>query len=344
MRCDRVRQALSAELDGTPLPARARSHLENCPECPIFRVRLAALRDSVAGFAPELPPNVVDRVLAKLPQGTPRRPARWLSPVFGAAAGVLVGVILSGGPFAPDLSAGRLPEEVVTRQSQLTRLAATFQVIEQIGPGVERAYNGAVHFESPEFLALRVTQVDGPEGWTENTWTLLVEGTTSFVTEPFPCPELGACVGSSPRSARVVGRDPFSATVTAPLDLVIPASVLKGADDPSRLPDRSIAGRAAVGFEVTAAQAHPLLDAYLGNGNWREVYNTDSVSIWLDAEYLTPLMIHVTAATSPERGPVGSSPWLRRRLRAFLDDRVSDRFLRARGATDHRVPRGRNRS
>ena len=302
MRHSQVQRALSAELDGTPLSGEATRHLETCAECPVFRTQLTALRMTVDRLPLGSPPNVVDRVLAQLPRTTPRRPTRWLSPVFGAAAGVLVGVILFGGPFAPDLSvAGRLPEEVVTRQALLGRLSATFQVSERIGRGVERTYRGDVHYESPEYLALRVSQVAGPTGWVENNWALLIDETSAWVSEPFPCPELGGCAGALGRSVRVVGRDPFSATVVAPLDVVIPTAVLKGAGDPLPLSERTIAGRVAVGFEVSAAQARPLLDAYLGTGNWREVNDTDLVSIWLDAEYLTPLMIQVTAASSPER-------------------------------------------
>lgn len=107
------------------------------------------------------------------------------------------------------------------------------------------------------------------------------------VTEPFPCLALRGCLESPKHFVRVIGREPFSASVVAPLDVVISSTVLNTAEEPLRLPGRTVAGRDAVGFEVTAAQARPLLDAYLETGNWRQVNDTDLVSIWLDSEYLT---------------------------------------------------------
>lgn len=302
MRCNAVRRALSEELDGVALSNRATKHLETCPSCPVYRDRLQTLRSSLDAMSTDAAPDVVDRVMTALPRQVPVRPLRWLSPALGVATGVVIGVVLAGGLSGPGVSvAGRLPDEVIARQALLKQMSATFTITERIKPGSERTYNGAVHFESPEYLALRVDQIDGPGGWSENDWTLLVDNTTSLVTEPFPCPELGGCVESPPRSVRVVGRDPFSATVVAPLDVVIPAAVLKGAEEPPALPERTVAGRVAVGFEVTAAQARPLLDAYVRTGNWREVHDTDPVSIWLDSEYLTPLLVEVTAAQTPDR-------------------------------------------
>ena len=302
MRHSAVRRALSGELDGVALSIRATKHLDTCPTCPAYRDRLWALRSRLDALSTGAAPDVVDRVMTALPRQVQVRPLRWLSPALGVAAGVVVGVVLAGGLSGPGVSvAGRLPDEVIARQALLKQLSATFTVTERIKPGFERTYNGAVHFESPEYLALRVDQIEGPEGWSENDWALLVDNTTSLVTEPFPCPELGGCVESPPRSVRVVGRDPFSATVVAPLDVVIPAGVLKGAEEPPALPERRVAGRVAVGFEVSAAQARPLLDAFLRTGSWREVHDTDAVSIWLDSEYLTPLLVEVTAVQTPDR-------------------------------------------
>lgn len=302
MRHSTVRRVLSEELDGVPLPRRAAQHLDVCPTCPVYRNRLRALRSIANAMSAEAAPDLVDRVMGALLRSVPVNRQPWLSPAYGVAAGVVIGVVLAGGLFGPGVSlAGRLPGEVIARQTLLHRLSATFTVIERMSPGAERKYDGVVHFESPEYLALSIEQIAGPEGWAENSWTLVIDATTSVVTEPFPCPALGGCVESPQRSVRVVGRDPFSASVLAPLDVVIPSAVLKEAEEPFRLPGRTVAGRDAVGFEVTAAQARPLIDAYLGTGNWRQVHNTDLVSIWLDAEYLTPLLILVTSAETPDR-------------------------------------------
>jgi hypothetical protein len=215
---------------------------------------------------------------------------------------LVAGIVLAGGLSGPGISrASRLPSEIVERQSALAQLSAIVQVIERITAAQERTYRVEVHFESPEYLALQVEQTSGPSGWSANDSKLLIDGTTMLAVEPFPCPQLGGCVESPPRAIRVTGRDPFSQLNHAPLDVVIPTSVLKGAQAPSPLPDRVVAGRAAVGFEVIAAQARPLLHGYLEYGTWREVHDTDLVSIWVDAEYLTPLLVEVIAAPSADR-------------------------------------------
>lgn len=302
MRHSTVRRVLSEELDGVPLPKRAARHLDACSTCRVYRDRLQALRSIADALPTEAAPDFVGRVMRALPRSIPIRRTPWLSPAVGVVAGMVIGVVLGGGISGPGVSlAGRLPEELVARQALLPRLSAAFSIIERIRPGAERTYSGDVHFESPEYLALSVEQISGPEGWQENSWTLLVDATTSLATEPFPCPALGGCLDSPQSSVRVVGRDPFSASVVAPLDVVIPSAVLKEAEEPFRLPSRTVADRDAVGFEVTAAQARPLLDAYFGTGNWRQVHDTDLVSIWLDAEHLTPLLVLVTAADTHDR-------------------------------------------
>jgi hypothetical protein len=304
MRCEAVRRALSGELDGEPLGVAAVKHLAACSTCPAYRARLLDLRTRTSRMADGPAPDLVDRVLGGLHDKdmSHRRRTRWLAPAAGLAAGALIGVVLAGGLSGPTVSlAGRLPEEVVASQASLNELEAAFTVRESIRPGIQRTYDGALSFESPEYLALNLVQTGGPAGWSDNSWSLIVDGTSSLVTVPFPCPTLGGCTEARAQSALTTGRDPFSSITPAPLDAVIPTAVLRNSDDPVRLPARLLAGRDAVGFEVTAAQARPLLDAFFGMGNWRQIHSTDLVSIWLDIEQFTPLLVTVTASVSPDR-------------------------------------------
>jgi len=304
MRCETVRRALSRELDGEPLRDAAVKHLAACSTCPSYRARLLDLRMRTSRITDGPAPDLVDRVLGGLPAKGMSHPRRtpWLAPAAGLAAGALIGVVLAGGFSGPTVSlAGRLPEEVVASQSSLHELQAVFTVRERVRPGSQRTYDGMLAFDSPEYLALNLVQIGGPAGWSDNSWSLVVDGTRSLVTFPFPCPTLGGCSEAKDQSTLTTGRDPFSSITPAPMDAVIPTAVLRNSDEPVRLPARLLAGREAVGFEVSAAQARPLLDAFFGMGNWREIHSTDLVSIWLDAEQFTPLLVTVTASVSPDR-------------------------------------------
>jgi hypothetical protein len=289
-------------MDGSPIAARTIGHLETCGDCQRFRRQLGRLQAMSTSLAvePLRAPEVVDRVMARLPA---RRPAsrRW-SVATGFALGAVIGAVVAGGVGGPRTSiAVELPEAVVAAQAAVHRLTASFAVTESIAPDLQRTYLGELAYRSPEYLAIEVTQTAGPAGWPSNSWSLSVDGETATTSTPFPCPTLGGCLDGEARTRVTTGRDPFSVIVPAPLDAVVPSSVLRNGVEPERFDGGSLLGRATVGFIVSAAQADSLLDAYFEVGNWREIHPTDLVAIWLDRDSFVPLRVAVSPGGSTDR-------------------------------------------
>jgi hypothetical protein len=209
---------------------------------------------------------------------------------------------VAGGIGGPRTSfAIELPEAVVDAQAAVHRLTASFTVTESITPDARRTYLGELSYRSPELLTIEVTQTTGPVGWPVNSWSLAVDGETAVLSTPFPCPTLGGCPDGQPRTRVTTGRDPFSAIVPAPLDVVVPSSILRNGIEPERFESRELLGRPTVAFIVTAAQARSLLDGYFETGNWREIHPTDPVAIWLDQESFIPLQVAVSPGGSTDR-------------------------------------------
>jgi hypothetical protein len=302
MKCETARRDLSASMDGSLVPAPTTGHLETCEDCRRFFLQLEQLRaKSVSlGAEPLRAPDVVDRVMARLPA---RRPAirRW-SVATGFAVGAVIGAVVAGGIGGPRTSvAVELPEAVVAAQSAVHRLTASFTVTESIAPNVQRTYLGELAYRSPEYLAIEVTQTGGPVGWPLNSWSLSIDGETATTSTPFPCPTLGGCLDGESRTRVTTGRDPFSVIVPAPLDAVVPSSVLRNGNEPERFDSGDLLGRPTVAFIVSAAQADSMLDAYFEVGNWREIHPTDLVAIWLDRDSFIPLRVAVSPGGSTDR-------------------------------------------
>ena len=298
MKCERARPLISAMVDGQPAPG-VDLHLEGCADCRQFLADIERLRRAVriesAGTLPDLTP----RILARLPR---HRPIGWLAPAAGALAGLVIGLLVTGGWTGPPPTlAATVPESVMAGQSLVTELFGRFQVIERIRPGVTRTYGGELAFRSTESVSLILTQSSGPPGWLENSTTLIVEDDEAVATGPFPCPSFDGCEGADPFKRQTVGRDPFSVVTPAPLDLVVPVDVFRNSPNPPALPVREIAGREAIGVELTASQTRPLLDGLFGLGNWREIHDTDLVHVWLDREHLVPLGLAIMAVQSDDR-------------------------------------------
>ncbi len=298
MKCERARPLVSAMVDGEATHG-VEEHLNTCVDCQAFLRDLEGLRRAVRIESIGAVPDLVPRVLAQLPK---RRTNRWLAPAAGALAGAVIGVLVTGGWSGPQVSlAATVPEQVMAGQSRVDQLFGSFVVTERIRPGVTRLYTGELVFRSPESASLAITQMAGPPGWLDNSIELIIDVDMAYSLEPFPCPSLDGCAGADPREEMTIGRDPFSATTGAPLDLVVPASVFRNSEEPARLPDGVVAGRAVIGVEVTAAQARPLLETLFGPGNWREIHNSDRVRLWLDDENYTPLALAITAGQTSDR-------------------------------------------
>lgn len=298
MNCATVQRDLSTQIDGHPIPTTSLQHLKSCSHCQAFQKDLETLAARTALLVRQPSPDLLPTIMRSLP--VRRRPQVWLAPAAGLAAGLIIGVVLAGGPSGPDVSAA-LAERVVSVQDRVMAFSGSFEIEEVITPEIRRRYRGQISFVSPEDVSLNIVETDSPAGWSENSVSYVVDATDSLTVEPFPCPELGGCVGSAPRISGTTGRDPFSTISPSPLDAVVPVSVLKGAVEPIRLPARSVAGLDTVAFQVTAAQARPMLDAYFRAGNFREIHDTDSVSVWLEAEHLVPVLVTIEASTSVDR-------------------------------------------
>ena len=314
MNHDMVRRSLSASLDGEALSARTQAHLDGCPDCTVFAQELDRLRMVASRLAdyPYQVPDVTSRVIARLPHRRPGR-RRW-SLATGFALGALIGAVVAGGVGGPRASfAVELPEAVVAAQFAVDRLSSSFTITESIAPDTRRTYQGTLQYQSPETLIINVAQTEGPAGWPPNSWSIAIHGETAVMSTPFPCPTLGGCADGNPRTRVTTGRDPFSAIAPAPLDAVVPTSILRNGPEPQRFEGGTIIGRPTAAFSVSAAQARPLLEAYFGVGNWREIHPTDTVDIWLDHESYVPLRLAVTPAESPDR-----ALWAARR--GYIDD------------------------
>lgn len=303
MRCEQVRPLLSAQLDGEDLPPRAGEHLSTCGQCQAFAADLTTLRRAVRIETLGSVPDVSGRVLANLPRRTRGRrlvPAAGF--VAGALAGALVGALLVGGPPGPLPSfAAPLPESVVAAQPQVKSFTGSFTLTERITPSVIRSYVGELSYRSPESLYLQIEQTAAPAGWADNSIQLAIDNTLATIEGPFPCPALDGCRQGDRRLRAISGRDPFSSTTVAPLDLVVPASIFRGAREPVRVGEGVAAGQPVIGVEITAAQAEPVLSGLFQAGNWREIHQTDRVTIWLHRDYFTPLAITVLAGGDPDR-------------------------------------------
>lgn len=101
MRCDDVADLLPEAMDGTPLTARARRHVESCLRCQVEVARYRRLRRGLRSLRTELldpSPGLVADVLAGVAaagptaDGRPPRPhhaARWVGVGAVTAAGAL---------------------------------------------------------------------------------------------------------------------------------------------------------------------------------------------------------------------------------------------------------------
>src|SRR4029453_14338548 len=105
----------------------------------------------------------------------------------------------------------------------------------------------------------------------------------------------------APRVLASVDREPFPDAEPAPLDLVVPVRSLAGGGDQTLLGSRRVAGGSAIGVQVTAAQVEPLLAGLVQTGNWRELYPSDRVGLWLDPGSFVPPHPKVFPARSAER-------------------------------------------
>ena len=319
---------LSAAADGELAAGRAgtlEAHLAGCPACRAFQARLGTLRRRLRfepmGAVPDVAPRVLETIRSAASQRRGGFPRAWSAELgrrrrmLPVAAAFLCGVVLGatfiglgrGGP--GQVAMADLPGRVVAAQRALRSLAADVSLVERgWQPSVpERRFTGRLRYRAPEQLALTLTDRTAypSAAWRRADLSLVVSGDRWWTSGQRACPAeaLPDCAPATPRVRLVERREPFAEATPVPLDLVTPVRSFTPTGAGTPLGMRRVAGRAAVGVAVPAAQAAPLLAglAPAGAGNLRALHPADRVELWLDQVALVPLAVAVTAAPGAAR-------------------------------------------
>lgn len=322
MRCDEATEGISNALDGAVEAGELEqldAHVATCASCQAFRQSALRVRQhlryEVVTDVPDVEATVLDAVRRQPPRRLrafrrPRPSLRWLAPAAALVVGIVVGATFIGvrADRSPDVAAAAdLSSRVLAAQLRVDALSADVTVTERgWHPDVPvRTYRGRLEYRAPESLAITLedTSAYPSKAWRHNDVTAVVDRDQSWRAGPAACPREAqpSCTPDQPRILGATEREPFPDAAPAPLDLVVPVGSFAGGGASASLGEQRVAGRAAVGVEVTVAQVEPLLDGVLASGNWRELYATDRVRLWLDRESLVPLRLQVFAAPSRER-------------------------------------------
>jgi len=312
MRCDEATERLSHALDRGPddrSTAELDAHVASCPACRAFRDTSLRVRHHLRFEVLSHVPDVEARVQAAVARPTPGARRRWLAPAAAVVAGIVAGAAFIGlrPTGGPDVAAANLSGPVLSAQRRVDALVAQVHVTERgWHPDVPvRTYSGHIDYRAPESIAIDlVDDTRYPStAWKPNNVTTVVSQGTDWRSGPAACPRESqpSCTPAAPRVLGSVDREPFPDAAPAPLDLVVPVRSLAGGGDETLLGRRRIAGRSAIGVQVTAAQVEPLLAGLVQTGNWREFYPSDRVELWLDRESFVPLDLKVLPARSAER-------------------------------------------
>jgi hypothetical protein len=306
MRCEQARRLLSARFDGEQVPGSSLDdHLHGCAACTSFQTEIARVRSHLRLQSLEEVPDVLPAVLSSI--GERKSRGGWLVPAAAFGVGVVISATIFGARGLSPVLAMPIHERVATAQNSVRSFSAQFELIEYgYHPQVpERKFAGNIIYTAPETMWLRLTDTTTypNPAWRANDVELVVKGITAWSRARPDCPRLSlpGCLSPQATLELVAGRDPFSPTPSAPLDLVVPASSLRFDAEHQRIDLAEPSGRPAVGLEISAAQATPLLEAVIGLGSWREIHPTDRVHLWLDPEFLVPLSFIVYPAATPDR-------------------------------------------
>lgn len=315
-----AQRVLSDRLDGPvaeDASARADAHAAGCTTCAAFDAQVAAWRRRLRVAALEPPPDIAGGVRARLEQQPLRtRRARRHSPrslpALTRAAAVFVVAFALGATAVGLTGPGRVEALELVRlvragQHHVQSVQAQVAVTEHgWHPQVpDRSYTGTLGYTAPETLALHLDdRTRYPDAaWRDNDVTVVVDEATAWSRGRVGCPvsALPDCAPDDPRTTVVSGREPFDATESVPLDLVVPVDSFARATTQSATTPRRVDGRAAVEVTVPVSQLQPLLDGVLAVGNWRAFHPTDQATVALDEGHGIPLRVEVTASPGTER-------------------------------------------
>jgi hypothetical protein len=308
MRCEIEPAELSAHFDGEETrlsPAELDAHLSTCDQCGAYLGQLRTIRHRLRLEPLDAPPDLAPAVLAIIAESRRRR--AWLVPAAAFLAGLLVGVVVFGAGQGPrDVLAFPIHERLLEVQPTVSSVLAGFQLTERgfHAQVPERSFEGTLMFVSPETSWLRITDLTRyPDRWVPNDMEVVIDRDRSWSRGSASCPLLAlpACTPTDPIIELVTGRDPFSQFTPTPLDLVMPVSSFRLGGEPTRLEGPAPVARAAVGMQITAAQAAPMLEALFSAGHWREIHPTDFVELWMDQEYLVPIALSVFPSDLADR-------------------------------------------
>lgn len=352
--CARMREEISARLDGEVDAATSRAldeHLRDCPGCLAHQAQLervrTRLRVAEAPTVPDLTQPIMQRVAARGPRDRRRDDVK-TGVRIGALAAAAAALVLLGTslPFVSEppetAAAGEVTRRVRAAAQALDAYRATFSIVERgynstIGP---RRFIAKVAFEAPESFRLQLRDLTTyPDArWPANDVDLIANQQQWWIREPSTCPAaaLPACaVGTSTEIRSIVDRQPFDGTSALPTDIIVPLETLVSSERFEVLGKATIAGREALRVALEYRNAVPLVNALEPGGLWRTFHPLDEVVVWIDSESWFPLRYDVVASDASERELWAAAQGYR--------DRPGERLLSVRATEFERpeaLPRG----
>ena len=298
-------QRLDGELDRAAAPA-LEEHLVACEACSAYASGLHELRRTlrlvpIEGSTPDVAPAVIAALREEEPNPWPVR-IRLASLAGIAAAMLILATSLPVLERRPQVAgAAEISRRVLAAAQKLQTYRATFEVVERGWHPVvaERRFRADVWYRAPENLRVRVRDhTTYPAGaWPRNNVDLIATPSASWIREPYACPPEalpGCAVGTGTEEVRVVNRQPFDGTSTAPGDIVVPLETLAASDAFVVEGTATVAGRRAYRLRLSYLEAFPLVDALQAGGSWAPVLPGDRIDVWIDRETWFPLRFEVS--------------------------------------------------